>query len=218
MFVHRLFGASVKNSVVPDDALGAQLAVEHLLKFGHQHIAHIAGPQGWHSARQRLESYQTTLSSWHIALDPTLIIESDWEFEGGVAAAEQLLAMSQRPTAIFAANDMMALGAIAALQQAGLRVPQDIALVGYDNRDFSRVFHPKLTTVSLPTYRIGQKAAELLWLKLQGEAADLEEVKICGQLYIRESCGADKMLRTQDKPDVETTVRHRLTGKQPERD
>lgn len=218
MFVHRLFGASVKNSVVPDDALGAQLAVEHLLRLGHHRIAHIAGPQGWHSARQRLESYQTTLSSHRITIDPMLIIESDWEFEGGMVAAEQLLAAPQRPTAIFAANDMMALGAIEALQSVGLCVPQDVALVGYDNRDFSRVFHPKLTTVSLPTYRIGQKAAELLWLKLQGEAADLDEVKICGQLYIRESCGADDTLRTQDKPDVETTVRHRLTGKQPERD
>jgi len=218
MFVHRLFGASVKNSVVPDDALGAQLAVEHLLRLGHRRIAHIAGPQGWHSARQRFESYQATLANRHIAIDPTLIIESGWEFEGGVAAAEQLLAVPCRPTAIFAANDTMALGAIAALQRVGLRVPEDIALVGYDNRDFSRVFHPKLTTVSLPAYRIGQKAADLLWLKLQGEVADLDEVKICGQLYIRESCGADERLRTQDVPDVETTVRHRLTGKQPERD
>jgi LacI family transcriptional regulator len=104
------------------------------------------------------------------------------------------------------------------LRNVGLRVPQDLALAGYDNRDVSRLFHPTLTTVSLPAYLMGQKAAELLWLKLQGEVADIDEVKICGQLYIRESCGAAKALRTQEEPDVGTTVRHRLTGKQPERD
>lgn len=218
MFVHRLFGASIKNSVVPDDVSGTQLVVEHLLALGHRRIAHIAGPQGWHSAQRRLESYLATLNSHQVAVEPALIIESDWEFEGGVAAMQQLLATPLPPTAVFVANDMMALGAIEALRGAGLRVPHDVALAGYDNRDFSRVFHPKLTTVSLPTYHMGQKAAELLWLKLQGEVADLEEVKICGQLYVRESCGAHEILRTQDKPDVGTTVRHRLTGKQPERD
>lgn len=218
MFVHRLFGASVQNSVVPDDYQGAQLAVEHLLQLGHQRIAHIAGPQGWHSARRRLESYQATLMQHGIGLDPTLIREGDWEFEGGFAAMQQLLQLALLPTAIFVANDMMALGAIEALRGAGLRVPQEMALAGYDNREWSRVFHPKLTTVSLPAYQMGQKAAELLWLKLQGDVADLDEVKICGQLYIRESCGAAETLRTQDKPDVGTTVRHRLTGKQPDRD
>ena len=111
---------------------------------------------------------------------------------------------------------MMALGAIETLRNAGLRVPQEMALVSYDNRDFTRILHPKLTTVSLPAYEMGQKATELLWQKLQGELADLDEVKICGQLYIRESCGANAALRTADWPDLGTTVRHRLIGKQPE--
>lgn len=145
-------------------------------------------------------------------------MESDWEFEGGAAAMHQLLTVSPPSTAIFAANDMMALGAMETLRSVGLHVPRDMALAGYDNRDFSRIFHPKLTTVSLPAYHMGQKAAELLWQKLQGELTDLAEVKICGQLYIRASCGAAVALQTQDKLDVGTTARHRLTGKQPERD
>lgn len=216
MFVHRLFGASIKNSVVPDDEQGTRLVVEHLLALGHRHIAHLTGPLGWHSARRRLESYQATLHRHQLPVEPALVVEGDWEFEGGARAMQQLLTVAQRPTAVFVANDMMALGVIETLRHAGLCVPQDMALVSYDNRDFARILHPQLTTVSLPAYAMGQKAAALLWQKLQGELADLDEVKICGQLYIRESCGAHATLRTADAPDLGTTVRHRLIGKQPE--
>lgn len=216
MFVHRLFGASIKNSVVPDDEQGTRLVVEHLLALGHRRIGHITGPQGWHSARRRMESYQATLHRHQLPVEPALIVEGDWEFEGGARAMQHLLTVGQAPTAVFVANDMMALGAIETLRHAGLRIPQDMALASYDNRDFSRILHPQLTTVSLPAYEMGQKATELLWQKLQGELADLDEVKICGQLYIRESCGANVTLRTADSPDLGTTVRHRLIGKQPE--
>ncbi len=218
IFVHRLFGASIRNSIVPDDYGGAELAIEHLLKLGHRRIAHIAGPEGWHSARRRLEGYQETLPRHGIALDPALIAMGDWEFEGGEAAAAQLLAVSPRPTAMFVANDEMALGAIAAIRSAGLRVPEDVALVSYDNRRYSRVIRPRLTTVSLPAYQMGRRAAELLWAKLQGEAISDAEVRILGRLYVRESCGADAAMRTKDESDIGTTARHRLTGIPPVRD
>ncbi len=80
----------------------------------------------------------------------------------------------------------------------------------------SQILHPKLTTVSLPAYHMGQKAAELIWLKVQGEVGDLEEVKICGQLYIRESCGAPPALRTLEAVDMGGNARHRQAGKQPQ--
>lgn len=217
MFVHRLFGAHVQNSVVPDDYGGTQLVMEHLLSLGHRRIAHIAGPQGWHSAQRRTDSYLDTLSRHGLAIDPELIIESDWQFEGGAAAMQKLLQVNPLPTALFAANDMMAVGAIETLRCAGLRVPEDMALASYDNRDFSRSLPPRLTTVSLPTYQMGVKAAELLWLKIQGKVDNIDEVQICGQLYIRESCGAAPTQRTQDELDIATTVRHRLTGQQPEK-
>lgn len=216
LFVHRLFDAPIKNSVVPDDFAGAVLAVEHLVALGHRRIAHIAGPQGWHSARQRQAGYLATLNKNKIGVDPNLIVESDWEFEGGATALQTLLASGALPTAIFVANDSMALGAMDALREAGLRVPTDVAIVGYDNRNFTRLFRPKLTTVSMPTYQMGQQAAELLHQKLQGEAADREEVRICGRLYIRESCGAHAAMRTADELTVDTTFRRLLTGKQPE--
>jgi LacI family transcriptional regulator len=211
MFVHRLFGASITNSVVPDDELGTRMAIEHLLSLGHRRIAHIAGPQGWHSARRRLESYRETLTVHGLPFEPALMVESDWTYQGGVVAAQQLLNATPPPTALYVANDMMALGAINAMQQRGLQVPADLAVVGYDNSEFSRILRPTLTTVSLPAYQMGLHAAELLWMKLQGKRVDDHEVKICGQLYIRESCGAAAALRTQDLPDVGTITRRQIT-------
>jgi LacI family transcriptional regulator len=106
----------------------------------------------------------------------------------------------------------MALGAIAAIRRAALRVPEDIALVSYDNRRHSRTIRPKLTTVSLPAYQMGERAGELLWAKIQGEAPPDDEVRILGRLYIRESCGADVAMQSVEESDIGTTVRHRLTG------
>jgi LacI family transcriptional regulator len=215
-FVHRLFGEPIKNSVVPDDFAGAVLAVEHLIALGHRCIAHIAGPRTWHSARRRVEGYVATLAAHDLPCDDTLLAEGDWEFEGGVAAMQSLLRRSPLPTAIFVANDVMAVGALDVLRNAGLRVPEEIALVSYDNLGFCRLFRPKLTTVSLPAYQMGQQAAALLCQKLQGDRADLDEVRICGRLYVRESCGAPVAMRTEDELNVGTTVRHLLIGKQPE--
>jgi LacI family transcriptional regulator len=218
VFVHRLFGSSIPNSIVPDDFGGATVAVEHLLALGHSRIAHLAGPQGWHSARRRREGYTATLLRHGITPDPALLVDGDWEYEGGEAAATRLLAVTPRPTAIFVANDEMSLGAIAAIRRAGLRVPQDIALVSYDNRRYSRTIRPKLTTVSLPAYQMGYHAGELLWAKLQGEAVAGDEVRILGRLYVRESCGADASMQSVEESDIGTTARHRLTGIPPAAD
>lgn len=216
LFVHRLFSASVQNSVVPDDFAGAWLAMEHLLALGHRRIAFIAGPHEWHSSRQRQSGYRAILNQYGITVEDALMVESDWSFEGGAAALRTLLQRGPLPTAIFAANDSMAFGAIDALREVGLRVPDDIAIVGYDNLSFSQQFRPKLTTVSLPAYEMGQQAAALLHQKLQGQIGDCEEVRLRGQLYIRESCGAEAALRTPDELNVGTTVRYLLVGKQPE--
>jgi DNA-binding LacI/PurR family transcriptional regulator len=105
--------------------------------------------------------------------------------------------LPDRPTAIFAANDLMALGAIYAIQDAGLRVPEDIAVAGYDNRDFTTLCRPQLTTVNLPNYEMGCAASEMLLRQIANGASPQDEVKVKGQLFIRESCGADPSLRTE---------------------
>jgi LacI family transcriptional regulator len=216
LFVHRLFSGAVKNSIVPDDRHNAVLMMQHLIDLGHRRIGYINGPETWHSARQRLVGYRDQLDSYGIAFDPTLVQPGDWEFESGYAAAGKLLELAQRPTAIFAANDLMALGAIYGLQDAGLAVPGDIAVVGYDNRDFTTIFRPKITTVSLPVYEMGQAAAKQLLTQITLGESGFEEIKIKGQLYVRESCGADAALRTKEEPLGTTEARRILLNRQPE--
>jgi LacI family transcriptional regulator, galactose operon repressor len=155
VFVHRLFGSPIKNSVVPDDYYGASLATGHLIGLGHRRIGYINGPENWHTCRARLSGYQDTLASHHLSFDPSLVQPGDWEIESGYEAANSLLKHEQRPTAIFAANDPMALGAIYAIQDARLSVPEDIAVVGYDNRNFAKIVRPRITTVSMPVIEMG---------------------------------------------------------------
>ena len=216
LFVHRLFSGSIKNSIVPDDYYDASLAVRHLLSLGHRRIGYINGPNNWHSARERLAGYRDELARHGIIFDPTLVQPGDWEFDSGYAAARRLLERAERPTALFAANDLMALGAIYGLQDAGLAVPADIAVVGYDNRDFTTIFRPKITTVSLPTYEMGRTAAELLLKQIVEGKPEREEIKIKGHLYVRESCGADVAMRTQEESLTATAARRVLLNKQPE--
>ena len=140
VFVYRLFNGSYANSVIVDDHYGAGLAVEHLVKLGHRRIAFINGPHDWNSSKERLAGYQDVLAQYGIPFDPSLVEEGTWEVQSGYPATKKFLAMPERPTAIFAANDFMALGAIYAIQDAGLNVPEDIAVVGYDDRDICQFF------------------------------------------------------------------------------
>jgi len=216
LFVHRLFAKSVQNSILPDDYYGASLAVRHLLDLGHRRIAYISGPTNWHSNQRRFLAYRDQLAQEGIALEQALIQSGDWESDSGYAAAGLLLEYSERPTAIFAANDLIALGAIYRLQDAGLRVPDDIAVVGYDDRDFAKIVKPRLTTVSLPVYEMGQIAAEKLLAQINGGISNFDETFVKGQLYVRESCGADPSTRTHEQRIRVTDVRPALLHKDPE--
>jgi LacI family transcriptional regulator, galactose operon repressor len=216
VFVHRLFGSPIKNSVVPDDYFGASLATEHLIHLGHHRIGYINGPENWHTCRARLRGYQDTLASHNLTFDASLIQPGDWEMESGYAAAKNFLEQDKPPTAIFAANDSMALGAIYAIQDAGLRIPEDIAVVGYDNRNFTTTVRPRITTVSMPVIEMGGVAAELLLKQIAEGRKEEEEIKVKGQLIIRETCGAPEDSRTQQEPDSRTLFRRVLFNKQPE--
>lgn len=216
VFVHRLFGSSIKNSIVPDDYYGAALAVRHLVALGHRCIAYINGPANWHSAQRRFAGYKDELAARGLEYETRLVQPGDWEVEGGYSAAMNLLNGSVLPTAIFAANDLMALGAIYAIQDAGLSVPADIAVVGYDNRDFTKIFRPKITTISMPVYEMGQLAAELLLKQIVEGWKKVAEIKVKGQLYVRETCGADKTQMTTDEMNRGTTARRILLNREPD--
>ncbi|HEY9528964.1 MAG TPA: LacI family DNA-binding transcriptional regulator [Anaerolineales bacterium] len=216
VFVHRLFGSPIKNSVVPDDYYGAGLATKHLIHLGHRRIGYINGPENWHTCRARLRGYQDTLASHHLPFDVSLVQPGDWEIESGYAATKNLLELPERPTAIFAANDAMALGAIYAIQDAGRNVPNDVAVVGYDNRNFTKTVRPSITTVNMPVIEMGGAAAELLLRQIAEGRKEEEEIKVKGQLIIRETCGAPEASQTRQEPDSRTLFRRVLFNKQPE--
>src|SRR5918993_3447392 len=200
LFVHRLFGSPIKNSVVPDDYYGAGLAIGHLIHLGHSRIGYINGPENWHTCRARLRGYQNTLAGDDLPFDASLVQPGDWEIESGYAATKNLLELAERPTAIFAANDAMALGAIYAIQDAGLNVPNDVAVVGYDNRNFTKTVRPRITTVNMPVIEMGGVAAELLLRQIAEGRKEEEEIKVKGQLIIRETCGSPEVIRSQQEP------------------
>jgi LacI family transcriptional regulator len=217
VFVHRLFGTPIKNSVVPDDSYGASLAVEHLIHLGHRSIAYINGPENWHNAKERLEGYKKTLKRQEIPLVEEWIQPGDWEVEGGYRGAQNLLQLSNRPTAIFAANDLMALGAIYAIQDAGLSVPDDMAVVGYDNREFTWIVRPNITTVVMPVYEMGRIAAEILLQQITDGTHEHEEVKVKGELVIRDTCGASESQKADRSFDRNTSLRRVLLNKDPDK-
>jgi len=216
MFVHRIFGSAIKNSVVPDDYYGATLAVRHLISLGHRQIAYINGPEDWHNSRARYIGYKDELESHHISFDPNLIQPGDWELESGYKAAQNFLSLVDPPTAIFAANDLMALGAIYAIQDAGLNVPANIAVVGYDNRDFSKIVRPKITTVLMPVYEMGRIATESLLQQIAEGREETEEIKVQGNLIIRDTCGSDEIYKNKEGLNPKIAYRRVLLNKQPE--
>ncbi len=203
-----------------DNYNGAQAAVRHLIGLGHRRIAHIQGPLKYLCSRERHQGYFDALLEAGIIPDPQLAMESDFTPSGGRLVAGKLFELSedQRPTAIFAANDQTAYGVLAAAEEYGLRVPEDVALVGFDDIIPSAHVRPALTTVRQPFYEMGQCGIELLlsmlndpgvsahnrgrWNpsmastsiigKIKKEAGDSEPIRIQlpTNLLVRVSCGS----------------------------
>ncbi len=177
-----------ENTIGLDDYYGAQLAVNHLIKLGRRRIAYISGPEFWWSSRERLAGYLDALKLRNYSASSDYIKQGDWEANSGRIAAQELLALPEPPDAIFAANDLMALGAIYAIQDAGLDVPRDIAVVGHDDREFAQVVRPALSTVRLPCYELGQAAAQMILMRLRTDEP-VPALLVRGELIIRDSCG-----------------------------
>lgn len=148
--------------VVGDDKTGARLAVEHLIKLGHERIAFIGGPANVQSSRDRMETYQEVLKEHGLKAYTKWSVFADFTQAAGREAAREMLHGRARPTAIFAANDVIALGVMEAAEDLGLSIPQDLSLVGYDDISYASLPRVQLTTVAQPTYKMGRIAAEHL--------------------------------------------------------
>jgi len=165
----RVRGVDVVES---DNYQGGYQAVRHLLELGHRQIASILGPAGWPPATERFEGGQQALRDFGVSADALLTEEAqDWEIQAGEAAASRLLARESKFTALFAHSDLIALGAIARLRAAGLRVPDDVSVVGFDDLPVAAVFDPPLTTVHQATEEKGAFAAGLLLAHVTGTSA-----------------------------------------------
>jgi LacI family transcriptional regulator len=155
-------GSTAHPTLRVDNRRGARLAVDHLLDLGHRRIAHLRGPQANADAAERQRGYREALAARDVAVEPDLELPGDFREESGFAAGERLARLTPRPTAVFAANDAMAIGCLAALRAASLAVPRDLSLVGFDDVPMARYLTPALTTVKVPIAEVGSRAMERL--------------------------------------------------------
>lgn len=164
---------------------------EYLIRLKHQRIGLILGPYTKvRRAGSRLEGYQAALRDYGLSYDPRLVIEKHPTLQDGKEAMLTLLSRRQPPTAVFAASDMLALGALAAAREKGVRVPEDVSVAGFDDIDFAAYCNPPLTTVRVPASRMGEMAVEMLSEMIEGDSMQVNQITLDTELIIRESCKA----------------------------
>ncbi len=159
-------------SVRSDNAKGASLAVQHLYDLGHRKIAHVTGPRGNVLTRARREGMLAERERLNLPVRDEWIMRGDFSLESGHLAGDKILAMEDRPTAVFCASDQVAFGLIAKLTEAGIRVPRDISVVGFDDIEQAEFFVPRLTTIRQDRQLLGQTAADLMVHRLEDEDPD----------------------------------------------
>jgi LacI family transcriptional regulator len=173
--------------VYVDTYAGVKLGTEHFIKQGIENIAFIGGRMNEQTGLQRYCGYRDALLDANLPLDASWVIESNYTESGGYLAAQTLLEGSKRPDAIVAANDLMAIGVMKACEEAGLTIPDDIAIVGMDNLDIASRVYPKLTSVALLQEEIGRNAAQILMDRLHGKPDSNGEIKLLPRLVVRKS-------------------------------
>ncbi|MET1412794.1 LacI family DNA-binding transcriptional regulator [Roseibium sp. HPY-6] len=175
---------------VVDNLMGARLAVTHLLEHGHTNIGHVTGLLTHKPGRDRLEGFQAALAEGGLDPDSAWVFQGDYTLNAGERAARAWLDLADRPTAVFCASDRSAFGFISTLNEAGVRVPDEVSLVGFDDIDISGHFVPPLTSVHQPRRAVGEQAAKLLVKLLEGGHPDQESVQLEPWLVVRKSTAA----------------------------
>lgn len=187
----RVDGVDV-DTVAVDNVKGAREATRHLIQMGHRRIAMIAGNLSLRTGQERLDGFRQAFLQAGVPMDEKLVVtKGSFQLQEGYTVMCNLLRRSRRPTAVFAANDVLAIGAIGAIQSQGLSVPGDVAVVGFDGIQFGELINPRLTTVSVRPYGIGKTACKLLIDRLSLKRDQPTRLVVSeAHLEIRESCGA----------------------------
>ncbi|MCL6632595.1 MAG: substrate-binding domain-containing protein, partial [Alicyclobacillus herbarius] len=179
--------------VAVDNVLGAYQAIQHLVGLGHTRIGHITGPLHEPVTQERLRGFRQAATNYGLNTEELPVIEADYKQAGGYAAALKMLALTPPVTAIFVGNDLMAIGALEAAHERGLKVPEDLAIVGFDDIPIAALHTIQLTTVAQPKAEIGSLAARMLLDKIErvssGESRP-NKVVLTPKLIVRRTCGA----------------------------
>jgi LacI family transcriptional regulator len=176
--------------VLVDNEAGGYIATKYLIDLGHRRIACVTGPSKVSPSAHRVSGYKRALDEAGLMLDPALIVPGDFSLQSGEVALNELLALKQPPSAVFVCNDLMAIGAIRAAFDHGLRIPDDLSIIGFDDILLAPATFPALTTIAQPKLEIARTTTELLIQRMQErEAGERKRVLLTPQLVIRESCG-----------------------------
>lgn len=185
-------------SVAVDDVLGGRLALQHLLDRGHRRIAVLTGPRSIQQCEQRWQGAREAVSRYNLDPDEVLVAMEvpAMNADAGERAVTSILALHPAATAVFCINDLLALGVIRAMMRCGRRVPDDLAIIGYDDVEFAGALQPPLTTVRQPMYRLGEAAMQLFLDELRsGEEHSHRQLLLQPQLVVRDSTGGEALLR-----------------------
>jgi len=186
VFLDRIIKSEIRWSVTSDNIEGAYQAVKYLINMGHKRILHLAGSANLNTELERFEGYKKALLEASIPLDSSLIISGGYHFESALEEMRKFLRGKTQFTSIFAANDVMALGAMLALKEKNLRVPQDVSIIGYDDIPFASLVG--LTTVAQPAFEMGRNAIYMLINILEGKLTNSQHIVLRPSLVIRETC------------------------------
>lgn len=189
VLINRVGGTEVP-SVLSDDEYGTVLVMSHLLALGHKDIAFINGPEDWPQSAQRLHGVHSALGSAHLSLKSEWYGSGDWRRESGQREAYRILNTTPRPTAIFSANDLMAVGVYDVARELGIGIPEELSVIGYDNHPACEYLSPQLTTITLPNWEMGSIAVKTLFHEIRNAATVLGPQMVKGELVVRDSTAA----------------------------
>ena len=173
--------------IIPDDFGGGEIAARYLIDLGHTRIAMVNGPLHFEAAQRRHEGFRAAMGAAGLALEPDLVRGGDWSMTTGYRAVHELMASPYPPTAVFCASDVIAVGAVSAAYERQLRVPENVSIVGFDDRLLAVQAQPRLTTVALPLFEMGQEAGKLAVAAARGESLAHGVRRVECRIVVRET-------------------------------